>query len=425
MTDRTEIADAPCDQAGAPPGLEPTLIADPPPPVARDQMVWVWITAMTVSWFGDALWTVALAWTAAHTLAPALAGVVVGIEMLPQAVLVLLGGVLADRLDTRKVLVTGQLGQVLALVIGASAWQAGLRGAGTLIALSLAFGIASGLTIPAGMTLSRQLVRARDLGTVTGWNQVANRVARLVGAPVGGVLVAWGGLVAAMTVNAVSFLVIAAALIAAVRPRFRLPRATSQRWTSSLRDGLGYLRRDPAARLLVIGLTALNVFVSPVVALGVALRVAGSGWGPGWVGFAEGAFAAGAILGSLAGIRWQPVAPARAGFIALVVQGMALAAIGIPTRVSLLAAMLAVGVTAGAASVWLSGVFQRTIDPSHLGRVSSVTSLGDMSLMPLAVPMFGAIAAASSVLSAAILFGTAMSMLCLWFATRRILASLR
>ena len=424
MTDSTDTH-AQADQTEPEPDQEPILIAGPPPPVIRDRMVWVWITAMTVSWFGDALWTVALAWTAAHSLPPAVAGVVVGIEMLPQAALVLLGGVLADRLDTRKVLVTGQLGQVLALVLGALAWQAGLRGAGTLITLSLTFGIASGLTIPAGMTLSRQLVRGKDLGTVSGWNQVANRVARLVGAPVGGVLVAWGGLVAAMAVTAVSFLVIAAALIAAVRPRFRLPRATHQRWDASLRDGLGYLRRERAARLLVIGLTALNVFVSPVVALGVALRVADSGWGPGWVGFAEGAFAAGAILGSLTGIRWQPIAPARAGFAALVVQGMALAAIGIPTRVSLLAAMFTVGITAGAASVWLSGVFQRTITASHLGRVSSVTSLGDMSLIPLAVPVFGAIAAASSVLSAAILFGTAMSLLCLWFATRRLLTSLR
>ena len=50
---------------------------------------------------------------------------------------------------------------------------------------------------------------------------------------------------------------------------------------------------------------------SGTLALGVALRVTGSSWGAGWVGFVEGALAAGAILGSLAGIRWQPVAPAR------------------------------------------------------------------------------------------------------------------
>ena len=77
------------------------------------------------------------------------------------------------------------------------------------------------------------------------------------------------------------------------------------------------------------------------------------------------------------------------------------------------------GFTAGAASVWLSTAFIRAIEPSHLGRVSSVTSLGDMTLMPLSVPALGAVVHATSVLTATLVFGLAMSALCVWFATRR------
>ena len=46
----------------------PRLIGAEPPPVRSDRMVRIWVAAVTISWFGDAMWTVALAWTAAHTL---------------------------------------------------------------------------------------------------------------------------------------------------------------------------------------------------------------------------------------------------------------------------------------------------------------------------------------------------------------------
>jgi MFS family permease len=387
-------------------------------------MVLAWLAAVGLSWFGDYAWAVALAWTAAHTLSPVLAGVVLGAEMLPQALLVLIGGVLADRYDPRRLLVSGQVAQATVLVAGALAWSSGLRGAPVLLAIALAFGVASGLTLPSGMTLVRQLVAGDDLGTVQGWNQIISRAMRLTGAPVGGVLVAWGGPVAVMLVDAATFLVIAGVLLAVVRARFRLPRAGHARWRDSLAEGFRYLRDHDTAKLFVIGLTALNVFVTPVTGLGVALRVSGSGWGAHWLGIADACLAAGAIVGSLVGIRWQPTYGAAAGFRMLVLQGAAIAAVGVGWRPMLVVAMTVLGFTAGAASVWLSAAFIRAIEPSHLGRVSSVTSLGDMTLIPLSVPAMGAVVHASSVLAATLVFGATMAALCLWFATRRAIRGL-
>lgn len=166
------------------------------------------------------------------------------------------------------------------------------------------------------------------------------------------------------------------------------------------------------------------MFVTPVVALGLALRVEGSGWGAHWLGFADGTLAAGAIAGSLLAIRWPPSRTARAGFRTLVLQGVGLAIVGIPSLPVVLLGMLTVGVTAGMASVWLSGAFLKAIDPEYTGRVSSVTSLGDMTLMPLSLPVLGAIAGATSVLTATLTCGWAMSLLCLTFATRKAVATL-
>ncbi len=403
---------------------DPELIGSPPPPVRRDPMVLTWLAAVGVSWFGDYAWNVALAWTAAHTLSPVMAGVVLGAEMLPQAALVLLGGVLADRYDPRRLLVTGELGQAIVLVLGAVGWASGIRGAPILLAIAVAFGVASGLTLPAGTTLVRQIVAGSDLGTVQGWNQISSRTMRLLGAPAGGILVASSGLVVVMLVDAATFAVIAAALVVVVRPRFRLPRATHERWRDTFTDGMRYLRSHETAKLFVVGLTALNVFVTPVTGLGVALRVSGSDWGAHWLGIADASLAAGAILGSVVAIRWQPTYGAAAGFKILIVQGAAIAGVGLGWKPTLVVSMSVLGFTAGAASVWLSAAFVRAIDPSHLGRVSSVTSLGDMVLMPLSVPALGALVHATGVLTATLLFGVSMSVLCLWFATRRPLRTL-
>jgi MFS family permease len=403
---------------------QPKLVGTAPPPLHRDLMVLTWLAAIGLSWFGDYAWTVALAWTAAHTLSPVLAGVVLGAEMLPQALLVLVGGVLADRYDPRRMLVAGQVGQAAVLAMGALAWSSGVHGAPVLLGIAIAFGVASGLTLPAGVTLVRQIVAGDDLGTVQGWNQISMRAMKLLGAPVGGVLVAWGGPVAVTLLDAVTFLGIAAVLILVVRPRYRLPRATHERWRDSLADGLRYLRRDDTAKLLAVGLTALNVFVTPVTGLGVALRVSGSGWGPHWLGIADACLAAGAIVGSVVAIRRQPTYGAAVAFRMLVVQGLAIAAVGVGWRPMLVVAMSVLGFTAGSASVWLGAAFIRAIDTSHLGRVSSVTSLGDMTLMPLSVPALGAVVNATSVLTATLVFGLAMSVLCAWFATRRAIRGL-
>jgi MFS family permease len=381
-------------------------------------MVLAWVAGVAVSTFGDTVWTVALAWTAAHTLAPALAGTVIGIEMLPQAALVLFGGVAADRWDPRRVLIAGQVSRGAVLVLGALAWRAGLDGAPTLLAIALAFGVAAGVTTPSGTALVRQIVHPDDFGTVLGWNQVLGRVMRLLGAPVGGVVVAAGGPTSAMLLDAATFAVIASVLAVGVKARYRLPRAVQPRWREAFADGLRYLRRSPTARVFVTGLTALNVFVTPVVALGLALRVDGAGWGPHWLGIADGGLAAGAILGSLAAIRWQPEHSARAGFQVLVIQGLGLAAVGVASIPVVLTGMVTVGTTAGLASVWLSSAFLRAVDPAYTGRVSSVTALGDLTLMPLSLPVLGAVAGAAGVLAATIAFGSSMSALCWFFATR-------
>lgn len=366
----------------------PELIGAPPPDLRRDRRLQLWIAACVISWIGNSTWTVGLAWQAVRSFPAGQAGVVVAVAMIPQAVLTLLGGVLADRCDTRAVMVIGQTSQAVVLVIGARLWGR-VPDFGLLVIVGIVFGIIAGLTSPASATLGRQLVAAENLTKVAGWNQVGGRLARLAGSPLGAWIVARYGLVAVMLVDAASFALSLVILLVVVRPRYRIRAASARSWHASLAEGIGYLVRDRLALVFVIGMCGLNVFASPLETLGVPLRVSAQGWPATTLGLIDAVFAAASIVGSFLGIVLRLVAPAVHAYRLLMIQAFAYAGIALPTRVGLALSMAVVGLTAGLASVWLSGEFVRIVDPAHLGRVVSVSNLGDLVLVPLATPLFG------------------------------------
>jgi MFS family permease len=395
----------------------------PAAPVGHDRVAMGWVAATAASAFGDTAWLVALAWTAVHVLDPAAAGLVVGVGTLPQAALMLTGGVLADRHDPRRVVAAGEIGRAGVLVVGALAWWSGAPPVVVLPAVALALGSVAGLTQPALQTMTRLLVRPDDLPTVMGWSQITQRLARLAGAPVGAWLVVSAGPPVTMLLNAATFAVVAV-VAAAVRPRFALPRTTAPGLVA-LREAMHHLWTTPRTRALVLGICGLNVFTAPALMLGVPLRVSSAGWSAGWLGAAEAVFACGAIAGSVMALRWRPQRLAAGGFTALVLQGAAIALIGVPSKPVLVLATGLLGLTAGLASVWISAAFIATVDPGHLGRISSVTTLGDLLVLPAAIPLFGALAGWAGMLTASVAFGVAMSAMSALLASRPELRRIR
>jgi MFS family permease len=389
-------------------------VGDHLPPLRRDRRIAAWLAASAVSWTGDSVFTIGFAWAAVHAASPAVAGFLVGAVMVPQAVLLLLGGALADRVDTRRILLACNLARVLVLVAGAAAWQAGAARVPLLLVVALCFGVADALHNPANATLPRQLVRPEDLGRVAGALQVSRRLSVFVGAGLGGWLAAAYGFGAAMLVDAVSFVVVGAVLWVVARPRVVVRRDPAGSLLRGLGEGFGYLRRDPRARRLVVSLSGLNLFIGPALGVGVSLRVAESGWGASTLGTVQAAVGVAAAAGALLAMWRRPDRDILVGFWLLVVQGGGIACLGLPLRPAVLGGALAVGLTAGGASVLLSGAFQRTVDAAYLGRATSMTTLSDLTLLPVMMPAFGWLAAVSSVTAAAAAFGAGMVVLSLW-----------
>ncbi len=389
------------------------------PPLRRDHKVHAWVAARGLSDLGDTVWLIALAWTAVHVAGPALAGLLVGLGTLPRAALMLFGGVFADRWDNRRTVLLANLARVVVQVAGVVLLSTVAGHTFAILAgVALAFGVADALHNPAASTMSRQMVRPDDIRPLMAVFQTVSRLARLAGAPIGGLLVAAFDVRVAMLVDAASFALIGLVYALWMHPRFPRTLSSGTSWRRDLAGGLGYLRRTPPVRSLVVAVSGLNLFVGPALAVGLALRVTHEHWGAHTLGVLEACVGAGAAAGAIGAARWNTPRPAVVGFAILVAQGVGIAALGFGGRVFVGAAAAFVGVTAGAASTYISALFILTVDETYLGRMGSVTSLADDGLMPVAMAGFGALAGLTSVSTACLVAGAAMSVLCAWTARR-------
>ncbi|MGZ0146147.1 MFS transporter [Kribbella sp. WER1] len=388
------------------------------PPLRRDRRVHGWILSAAISWAGDTAWYVGLAWSAAQVTTPAGAGLVMGIGALPKALILLYGGALADRLDGRRTMILANLARIVVLAVAAVAvlvWGLSLA---LLISVAVVFGAVDALYTPASGTLPRRMVQSSDLVKLSAGTQLATRLAAFAGAPLGGLLVAHGGLVTVMVVDAASFGVIAVALAFLVKPRLPQPASSGGSVRADLRAGFAYLRRDVRARTLVIAFSGLNLCVGPILAVGLVQRTHSEGWGSAWYGWFQAASGIAAAGGAVLAMRWKPTDLARSGLLALVVQAAGCAMIGVVPRLAVFVAMAMIGCTAGLASAQLSAAFQQSVDPSYLGRSYSIVNLSDEALMPVAMTGFGALVSGMGIAGACVLVGVLFAALVLWAALR-------
>ncbi|GAB3631400.1 MFS transporter [Microbacterium shaanxiense] len=386
---------------------EPTLLREPPR-FSRDVAVHSWIAVKALSDAGDAIWTIALAWTAVQITSPAVAGVIVAAGTIPRALILLFGGALADRAKARTVMIVFNALRVALLVVVALWVLTHPPSVLVLLLAAVAFGICDAFYEPSVATIGRQLVRTADLPSYSAVMQTATRLGTMGGSAIGGFLVAYAGLSGSASLNALTFSLVIAFIAIVLRPRFALDRVAPESMLRGIRRGFAHLSNAPTTRTLVIALSGLNLAVGPAVGIGIALRAHDEGWGAPAVGLFEALIGLGAALGAISVVRWRPAHEARGGFWALVVQGGGIVLIGVGPPWTAAAGCFVIGLTAGFASVLLSATFAATVDTAYLGRMSSITRLGDDVLMPLAMAAFGGLASATATWVPFVVFGGAL-----------------
>ncbi|GAA1322811.1 MFS transporter [Actinocatenispora thailandica] len=365
-----------------------------------------WLTAYTASVTGDVVYFLALSWAATRIAGPSYVGLVVACGAVPRAVLMLAGGVVADRFGPRRIAIASDttrcvvIGAVAALILLTS------PGIGVLIAVAVLFGVVDALFMPAVGALPPRITRADQLARLQGMRGLSVRLSNAVGPVLAGVVLAAGGSPAAFAAASALFAV-SLVLLLVVRTTGASTALTAgaqgtrtgpdrvPAWRG-LGEGLRYLRghRVLAPLVVVVGLSEM-CFSGPV-ALGLVLLADERGWGATGMGWIAGAFSVGGAAAALL-VALRRRIP-RAGLVAagaLLLTAADTAAVGLAPSLPL-AVLLggSMGLTSGITSTLTSALVQTEANPGYLGRITSVTTLLTLGLTPILFPAVGLTVAA-------------------------------
>lgn len=361
-------------------------------PAHRDAQFLRYLAGSAVSVIGDQAWYVALSWSAVRHAGPAAAGFVVSVSAVPRLFFLLFGGVVADRFDIRRLMIGSDILRTL-VCLAAAAVALADPGISLLVVMALIFGTVDALFMPAAGALQPRLLTPDQYAGGAVLSTLSARIALTLGAPLGGLLVADGGLATALAVDAATFAV-SVAMLASVRPRpveSALAPAAREAYWESFRNGLRYLWRHRVLGPLVLVTFLTNAgFVGPLNVGGVLLAQA-RGWGAQGVGILGAGFGLGAVAGALVMARVRIRRNLGAWIAALgALQGAAVAAMAwCPTALAGAMVTTVVGLLSSPMGVLTSVVLQRETDDGYRGRVGSVVTLTVLGIVPLAMGLMG------------------------------------
>ena len=319
------------------------------------------------------------------TNSPALLGLTSAANMAPTLLLSLLAGVVADRIDKRRLLIASQLvagvlSTILAFLVttgGVAFWH--------VLLLTFLSGAVAALAVPSFQAIVSTIVDRNVIGSAIALNSAQYNLARVIAPAIAGISIAAGGLALGFWANAASFLVVAAVFTTLpVAPPRALAGVQAALW-SDLKDGLRYVAADRLVLALVLLAAVPALFVLNYLALlPVYARDILEIGAPG-LGALTGAIGLGALVGALTLAFTRPAGGSgRLLLGGLLIVGGALIVFGLSRSlpVSLVALALMGAFQVGYYST--TNTLIQVLVPARLrGRVLSLYTLTSIGLIPI------------------------------------------
>ena len=233
------------------------------------------------------------------TGSPFLVALVVAGMMLPMLFLSLFGGVLADRLDRRKIIVASDISTFAGFVVVTLLAVFDVLAPWHLIAISFWNGAGFALAMPARQTLVGGLVHREQLRTAVGLSMTTYSTAQIVGASAAGFLIAKSGPDWALGVSAAMILPAIFAYSALHRPRGMSSTNRREPMLTTLKSGLAFTFASPALRTMMVGALIVMFTIGPFQALMPIFAAKVLDVGPAALGNLVLAAGCGSLAGSL------------------------------------------------------------------------------------------------------------------------------
>jgi MFS family permease len=335
--------------------------------------------------------------------------------MIPMVALLLAGGVIADRIPRRTVMIAADVvraishGAMAALLISGSAqvWS--------LAILAAVNGAATAFFAPASTALLPMLVRPDQLQEANALRGLAQSAGLVVGPAVAGVLVAGAGAGVALAVDAGTFAVSAVFLAAMRVPPLAV--AAARPFITELREGWREFRARDWVWGIVLGASVANMCAAGYQVLGPIQADRELG-GPGAWATIVTCFGIGSVLGGAFILRRRVERPLLVAQLVVMVWVVPWVLIAIPVSTAVIAAAALV---AGCGLMIFNALWEATLQAQvpaeSLSRVSAYDWLGSLAMNPVGAALVGPVAAGIGVETTLVLCAALTTAVNVWVLT--------
>jgi len=379
-----------------------------------------YMSGNAISVVGTWMQRTAIGWHAWElTASPFWLGMVAFADLFPAVLIAPLGGVVADRLDRRRIMLWTQSGMAVTTSILALAILMGWIGILGLVALVGLQGLLIGVNQPARLALVPALVRREHLATAIALNSVVFNLARFIGPAVAGGLIALSGVPAALFVNALSYLPLLVVLPGLVLAETVKP----SRWQgagAAMADGFRYIFQSPLLAPLFAFFVALSLTVRPLGDLLPGFAGGVFSAGVGGLATLSAAMGLGAVLGGLWVARKGAAFEMEQALRLQIAVALAAAAFALSPAFWIATVAIAVfGFVLIATSVALHTAVQLGLEPELRGRVMSLFGLVFRSVPAVGALAVGALAELAGLRLAMLTAALAFLLVYAWLQWRR------
>jgi MFS family permease len=343
----------------------------------------MWFGAFTSS-VGTWMQKLAQSWLVLQiSNSPFLLGLDAFLGEIPIFLFSLVGGVVADRMDRRALLLAGQVLQMSCAFTLAALFAFDVVRVWHILCLSFIVGLAQAFGGPAYAALIPTLVKPDDLPNAIAMNSIQFNLARVVGPALGGLALTRLGATWCFALNGVSYLAVIASLLA-LRIRFR-PARDEASLLESMKEGIAFIRGQTAMVSLIALAFSTTVLAVPVVVFLPVFARDVFRQGPNLYTLLLSVSGAGSIAGALLVAAFGHGKHKGLGTLAgLIILGISIAAFSLSKHLALSCLLLFV---AGAAMMvvfaMVTSLVQLITRDEMRGRVMSVYNVAFRGGMPI------------------------------------------